>query len=182
MVPKLDRLARSVPDARHIGDSLVTRGIKLSLGGTIYDPADPLGKMFFNILATFAEFEVDLLRLRTREGMAVARAKGKLKGKQPKLTPRQQTELTRMHATGEYTIADLMEVFSVGRATVYPPLSAPAPTPVPAVSGDRGGGRRHQARGACASCSARRGVTFQRLKTWKTCKDPRYASKKARIE
>jgi DNA invertase Pin-like site-specific DNA recombinase len=119
VVPKLDRLARSVPDARHIGDSLVARGIKLSLGGTIYDPADPLGKMFFNILATFAEFEVDLLRLRTREGMAVARAKGKLKGKQPKLTPRQQTELTRMHTTGEYTIADLMEVFSVGRATVY---------------------------------------------------------------
>jgi DNA invertase Pin-like site-specific DNA recombinase len=88
VVPKLDRLARSVPDARHIGDSLVARGIRLSLDGTIYDPADPLGKMFFNILATFAEFEVDLLRLRTREGMAVARAKGKLKGKQPKLTPR----------------------------------------------------------------------------------------------
>ena len=108
------------------GDSLVARGIKLSLGGTIYDPADPLGKMFFNILATFAEFEVDLLRLRTREGMAVARAKGKLRGKQPKLTPRQQAELTRMHATGEYTIADLMEVFSVGRATVYRTLERAA--------------------------------------------------------
>ncbi|HXL17698.1 MAG TPA: recombinase family protein [Streptosporangiaceae bacterium] len=39
-----------------------------------------MGKMFFNILATFAEFEVDLLRMRTREGMAVTRAKGKLKG------------------------------------------------------------------------------------------------------
>jgi DNA invertase Pin-like site-specific DNA recombinase len=39
--------------------------------------------MFFNILATFAEFEVDLLRMRTREGMAVARAKGRLKGRQP---------------------------------------------------------------------------------------------------
>ncbi|MGD0247273.1 MAG: recombinase family protein [Streptosporangiaceae bacterium] len=129
VVPKLDRLARSVPDARHIGDSLVTRGIKLSLGGTLYYPADPLGKMFFNILATFAEFEVDLLRLRTREGMAVARAKGKLKGKQPKLTPRQQTELTRMHATGEYTIADLMEVFSVGRTTVYRTLDRAAPAP-----------------------------------------------------
>src|SRR5271166_945816 len=117
VVPKLDRLARSVPDARHI---------KLSLGGTIHDPADPLGKMFFNILATFAEFEVDLLRLRTREGMAVARAKGKLKGKQPKLTPRQQAELTRMNATGEYTIAELMEVFSVGRATVYRTLKRAA--------------------------------------------------------
>jgi DNA invertase Pin-like site-specific DNA recombinase len=108
VVPRLARLARSVPDARHIGDSLVARGIRLSFGGTIYDPADPLGQMFFNILATFAEFEVDLLRLRTREGMAVARAKGKLKGKKPKLTPRQQTELARIHATGEYTIADLM--------------------------------------------------------------------------
>ena len=126
VVPKLDRLARSVPDARHIGNSLVARCIKLSLGGTIYDPADPLGKMFFNILATFAEFEVDLLRLRTREGMAVARAKGKLKGKQPKLTARQQAELTRMHATGDYTIADLMEVFSVGRATVYRTLDRAA--------------------------------------------------------
>jgi len=38
-----------------------------------------------------------------------------LKGKQPKLTARQQTEITRMHATGEYTIADLMEAFCVGR-------------------------------------------------------------------
>jgi DNA invertase Pin-like site-specific DNA recombinase len=123
---KLDRLARSVPDARHIGDSLVARGIKLSLAAPSTTPADPPGKMFFNILATFAEFEVDLLRLRTREGMAVARAKGKLKGKQPKLTLRQQAELSRMHATGEYTIADLMEVFSVGRATVYRTLGRTA--------------------------------------------------------
>ena len=46
VVPKLDRLARSVPDARAIGDSLVARDVKLSLGGTIYDPADPMGKMF----------------------------------------------------------------------------------------------------------------------------------------
>jgi DNA invertase Pin-like site-specific DNA recombinase len=127
VVPKLDRLARSVPDARQIGDSLVERGVKLSLGGTLYDPADPMGKMFFNILATFAEFEVDLLRLRTREGMAVARAKGKLKGKPPKLSARQQAELVRMHGTGEYTIADLMEVFSVGRATVYRALERVKP-------------------------------------------------------
>lgn len=35
--------------------------------------------MFFNIIATFAEFEVDLLRMRTREGMAIARANGRLK-------------------------------------------------------------------------------------------------------
>ena len=118
-VPKLDRLARSVPDARAIGDDLAARGIRLSLGGQVYDPADPMGKMFFNILATFAEFEVDLLRMRTREGMAVARAKGRLRGRQPRLSARQQAELRRMHATGDYTIADLAELFTVSRPTVY---------------------------------------------------------------
>src|ERR1700693_5449937 len=48
--------------------------------------ADPMGKMCFNILVTFAEFEADVIRLRTHEGMAIARAKGKLRGKSPKLS------------------------------------------------------------------------------------------------
>jgi len=98
-----------------------------TLGGQIYDPDDPMGKMFFNILATFAEFEVDLIRMRTREGMAVARAQGKLKGRQPKLSPKQQRELKRMHQTGEYTISDLGELFSVSRPTVYRTISRTNP-------------------------------------------------------
>jgi DNA invertase Pin-like site-specific DNA recombinase len=120
VVPKLDRLARSVPDARAIGDSLAARGIRLSLGGTVYDPNDPMGKMLFNIRATFAEFEVDLLRMRTREGMAIARANGKLKGKAPKLSARQQAHLLRLHRAGEHTIADIAELFSA----LDPPHSA----------------------------------------------------------
>ena len=123
VVPKLDRLARSVPDARLIADTLVARGVKLALGASVYDPADPMGKMFFNILATFAEFEADLIRLRTREGMAVARARGKLRGKRPKLSDRQQKELRRMHDTGDYSISDLAELFSVSRPTVYRTLA-----------------------------------------------------------
>jgi len=119
VVPKLDRLARSVPDARDIGDSLAERGVSLALGTQIYDPTNPMGKMFFNILATFAEFEVDLLRMRTREGMAVARAKGKLKGRQPKLSAKQQAELKKMHESSEHTISDLAEIFDVSRPTVY---------------------------------------------------------------
>jgi DNA invertase Pin-like site-specific DNA recombinase len=59
VVPKLDRLARSVPDARQIADALVARGVKLALGTSVYAPADPMGTRFFNILATFAEFEAD---------------------------------------------------------------------------------------------------------------------------
>jgi DNA invertase Pin-like site-specific DNA recombinase len=119
VVPKLDRLARSVPDARAIGDSLFARNVRLQLGAMVYAPADPLGKMFFNILATFAEFEVDLLRLRTREGMAVARAKGKLRGRQPKLSAAQQAHLVKLHGSGEHSIAELAELFSVSRPTVY---------------------------------------------------------------
>ncbi len=119
VVPKLDRLARSVPDARSIADALVVRGVRLALGSSVYDPVDPMGKMFFNILATFADFEADLIRLRTREGMAIARARGKLRGKQPKLSERRQKELRRMHDSGEYSISDLAELFSVSRPTVY---------------------------------------------------------------
>ena len=119
VVAKLDRLARSVPDARAIADQLSAKGVKLALGQTVYDPGDPMGKMFFNILATFAEFEADLIRMRTREGMAVARAKGKLRGKQPKLSARQARELRRMYDTGEYSVSDLAAVFGVSRATIY---------------------------------------------------------------
>ncbi|MFI0450112.1 helix-turn-helix domain-containing protein [Actinomadura sp. 6N118] len=54
---------------------------------------------------------------------------GKLKGKPPQLTTRQQAELVRTHATGTHTIGDLMEVFSIGRATVYRVLKRAAKTP-----------------------------------------------------
>ena len=123
VVPKLDRLARSAPDARAIADLLRERDTTLALGRALYEPDDPMGKMFFNILATFAEFEADLIRMRTREGMAIARARGKLHGKQPKLSDRQQRELRRMHATGEYSISDLAELFSVSRPPVYRTLN-----------------------------------------------------------
>ncbi|WP_026410786.1 hypothetical protein [Actinomadura oligospora] len=56
-------------DARAIGDTLVSRGVRLSVGGTIHDPADPMGEMFFNLLATLAKFEADLM-----ESFSVGRA------------------------------------------------------------------------------------------------------------
>ena len=119
VVPKLDRLARSVPDARAIADELEKRGVKLALGASVHDPTDPMGKMFFNILATFAEFESDLIRMRTREGMKIARAKGKLRGKKPKLSEKQHRELRRMYDTCDYSVSDLADVFAVSRPTTY---------------------------------------------------------------
>lgn len=57
------------------------KGVVLSLGGSNHDPTDPVGRLLFNVLGMVAEFEADLIRMRTREGMAVAKAKGRLKGK-----------------------------------------------------------------------------------------------------
>jgi len=119
VVTKLDRLARSLPDARDIADELTTREVKLSLGTSVHDPADPVGRLLFNVLAMVAEFESDLIRMRTREGMKVAKAKGRLLGKKPKLTPRQEAHLVALHEAGEHTTSELAELFGVARSTVY---------------------------------------------------------------
>ena len=60
VVTKLDRLARSLPHARAIAEDLTRRTVRLSLGGSVYDPADPVGRLLFNVLAMVAEFEADL--------------------------------------------------------------------------------------------------------------------------
>lgn len=135
VVPKLDRLARSVPDARDIAAVMEQHGITLQIGPQTYDPNDPMGKMFFNILATFAEFEADLIRMRTREGMAQAKAKGKLRGKQPKLPDKAQRTIRKRYADKEddASIADLAEEYRVSRSTIHRVIHRSLP---PAAAGE----------------------------------------------
>ena len=85
----------------------------------MHDPTDPVGRLLFNVLAMVAEFEADLMRARTREGMKVAKAKGRLRGKQPKLSPMQEAHLVALYRAGAHTISELEELFSVTRSTVY---------------------------------------------------------------
>lgn len=75
VVPKLDRLTRSVSDTRAIANELTARDVKPALGASVHGEDDPMGKMFFNALAIFAGFGADLIRMRAREDMGVARAK-----------------------------------------------------------------------------------------------------------
>ena len=58
VVTKLDRLARSLPDARDILDELTKCNVKLSLGGSIHDPADPVGRLLLKRAGDGAEFSV----------------------------------------------------------------------------------------------------------------------------
>src|SRR5450759_2109535 len=61
----------------------------------------------------------DLIRLRTREGMKVAKAKGRLRGKQPKLNHRQEAHLVALFDGGDPSTAKLADLFGVTRSTVY---------------------------------------------------------------
>jgi DNA invertase Pin-like site-specific DNA recombinase len=106
--------------ARNIVEDLTNRGVKLNIGGSVHDPTDPVGRLLFNVLAMIAEFEADLARLRTREGMKVAKAKGRLRGKQPKLKPKQEAHLVELWRAGRHTTGELAELFGVARSTVYP--------------------------------------------------------------
>lgn len=64
-----------------IANEPTARGVKLNPGGSIRDPSDPMGMLLFTTLAMVTEFEADLARPRIREGMKVAKAKGRLRGK-----------------------------------------------------------------------------------------------------
>ena len=65
--------------------------------------------------------------------MKIARAKGRLRGKQPKLSDKQQKELDRMHGTGQYTISDVAELFSIAMPTVYRTLLRSPPDNNPSL-------------------------------------------------
>ncbi|MCA1699055.1 MAG: recombinase family protein, partial [Actinobacteria bacterium] len=106
--------------------------VRLNLGGSVYDPLDPVGRLLFNVLAMVAEFEADLIRARTREGMKVAKAKGRLRGRAPKLTPRQEAHLVQLYTAGEHTTGELAELFGVARSTVYRAVDRSRSKPTPA--------------------------------------------------
>jgi DNA invertase Pin-like site-specific DNA recombinase len=119
LVIKLDRLSRWVPDARAIVDERAAKSAALSIGGTVHDPTDPTGRLLFNALAMVAEFERDLIAQRPREGMVIARQRGRLRGPSPKLPATRKRHLVEMFDAGKRTVGEIAEVFGVSRATVY---------------------------------------------------------------
>ncbi len=119
VVTKLDRLARSLPDARDNADEQASKGVALSIGGSVYDPNDPEGRLLFNVLGMVAEFEADLIRARTREGMQIANAAGKLRGRQPTLSKAKRKHRLDLAAAGKHTQVELAELFDVSRTTIY---------------------------------------------------------------
>lgn len=118
VVTKLDRLARSVADAANIAQELEQTGVALQIGAETYDPHNPIGKLMFNVFAMIAEFEASLISARTREGMAIAKEKGRLRGKQPKLSVEQQLAVVEHYRSGNRTQAEIARLFGVSDRTI----------------------------------------------------------------
>mgnify|MGYP001094191324 CR=1 FL=1 len=122
VVYKLDRLGRSL---RHLVDTVADFQKKAISFKSINDPVDTSssqGKLIFNIFASLAEFERDLIRERTQAGLQSARARGRTGGRPRGLTP--QAEKTArvcesLYKEGELSVNQIAEQLSISKATLY---------------------------------------------------------------
>jgi len=121
IVTRLDRLARSMIDLRDIVDRLTAKGVQFkALQQGAIDTSSSSGRLMLNMLASFAEFELDLRRERQREGIDKAKAEGRYKGRKPSVPI---NEVKALHAEGIGS-AEIARRLKIGRASVYRAIAA----------------------------------------------------------
>jgi DNA invertase Pin-like site-specific DNA recombinase len=131
VVTKLDRLGRSLEHLIALSKQLQERGVDLVVLDQGIDTSTAVGRMFFQILGSIAEFEHALMSERTRDGLEAARARGRTGGQRPKLGPRQVALARAMYAEVDdqgkrrYTVAAIAAEFGVTRPTIYRHLGKP---------------------------------------------------------
>ena len=118
IVPKLDRFARNAEETLRELRELTTLGVAFQFGKTVYDPADPFSKLFLTFLAAIAEAEGGWISLRTQEAMARPSVRAKLRGRQPRFSPKEDALIARHLADGEMAPAEIANLFKAARATV----------------------------------------------------------------
>jgi len=118
-VPAIDRLARNALGTLELLRELHERGIVFSLNGIVYDPNDPMAKLFFTMLAAVAEAEGGWISIRTREAMARPSVRAKLRGRQPRLTPKQDAAVAAHYEAGDMSVPEIAALFNVSRPSVY---------------------------------------------------------------
>lgn len=136
VITKLDRLGRSLEHLIELSNQLQTRGVDLVVLDQGIDTSTAVGRMFFQILGSIAEFEHALMSERTMDGLAAARARGRTGGQKPKLGPRQVALARQMYdelgddGKRKYTVQQIADEFGVTRPTIYRHLGKPT-APVP---------------------------------------------------
>lgn len=118
MVTRLDRLARSTRDLLNILDKVAKAGAGFrSLADTWADTTTPHGRLMLTILGGLAEFERELIRARTGEGRARAKARGVHMGRPSKLTPHQRQEAIARRNAGE-ALTEIGRSYAVSHSTI----------------------------------------------------------------
>ena len=126
MVTRLDRLARSTRDLLNVLDELARRGAGFkSLADAWADTTTPHGRLMLTVLGGLAEFERELIRARTGEGRARAKAQGVHMGRPPKLTPHQRREAIARRDAGE-ALMDIARTYGVSHTTIGRLTAAPS--------------------------------------------------------
>ena len=118
VVSRLDRLARSTRDLLNNVDAIAKAGASFkSLADAWADTTTPHGRLLVTMLAGIAEFERELIKARTSDGRARAKARGVHMGRPPKLTPHQRTEAIARRNAGE-TLVDIARSYNVSHPTI----------------------------------------------------------------
>jgi DNA invertase Pin-like site-specific DNA recombinase len=134
VVTKLDRLGRSVRNLKQIADDLHARHVGLRALSQGIDTTTPGGRLFFHMLAAIAEFEHDLIVERTLDGLAAARARGRMGGPKFKMTPNKIAQARSMYDDGKHTVQQIADTFGVSRPTIYRHLGTALPAPPKAAA------------------------------------------------
>jgi DNA invertase Pin-like site-specific DNA recombinase len=124
VVWKLDRLGRSLRDLIEIVTALKERGIGLRSLHESIDTTTPAGKLTFHVFAALSEFEADVLRERTRAGLAAARDRGKKLGRPRALSPEQVEMARTMMTNPNLSARQVAEQMGVHRSTLYRSVAA----------------------------------------------------------
>ena len=126
MVTRLDRLARSTRDLLNTLDEITKRGAGFkSLADAWADTTTPHGRLMLTVLDGLAEFERELIKARTGEGRARAKAQGVHMGRPPKLTPHQRREAIARRDAGE-ALTEIARTFGVSHTTIGRLVGAPS--------------------------------------------------------
>ena len=118
VVWKLDRLSRSLKDILHIMEKIEGQEAKFKSLTENIETISPSGRMMMQMIGSFAEFEREMIRERTKAGLLTARAEGRIGGRKHKLTEAQRNEIREMITSGRKTAAQAARIFNVSGATV----------------------------------------------------------------
>jgi DNA invertase Pin-like site-specific DNA recombinase len=121
VVHSMDRLARNLEDLRRIVRELTGSGVKVEFvkeSLTFAGDDSPMNTLLLSMLGAVAEFERSMILERQREGIAIAKAAGKYKGRKASLSQGQVNELRERLTNGE-SVTTLASEYGVSRQTVY---------------------------------------------------------------